>query len=36
MAVGEIVENSTRKLQSAVVNWTKLANKTQQIQIGTY
>jgi hypothetical protein len=41
MAVGETIENSTRKLQSTVNKvavWTKkkMANKTQRIHIGTY
>jgi hypothetical protein len=40
MSVGETVENSTRKLQSAVNKVTmrtkKMANKTQRIQISTY
>jgi phage gp45-like len=39
MAVGETVENSTRKLQLAVNKvtiWTKYSNKIQQIQISTY
>jgi retron-type reverse transcriptase len=39
MAVGETVESSTIKLQSAVNKvaiWTKMANKIQRIQIGTY
>jgi hypothetical protein len=40
MAVGEAVENSTRKLQSdvnKVTIWTqRMVNITQRIQIGTY
>jgi hypothetical protein len=39
MAIGETVENSTRKLQSAqnkIVIWTKQRRKTQWIQIGRY
>jgi hypothetical protein len=40
IAIGETVESSTRKLQSAVNQvavWTKkIANKIQRIQIGTY
>jgi hypothetical protein len=39
MAVGETVENSTRKLQSPVNEvaiWTKMVNSTQQIHICTY
>jgi hypothetical protein len=39
MAIGETVDISTRKLQSAVNKvaiWTKMTNKTQCIQIDTY
>jgi phage gp45-like len=40
MAIGDTVENSTRKLQSAINKFTistkKKANKIQRIQIDTY